>query len=1090
MYGISRMLVVYQSFTFDTKIAMKRFITVTLLFLGGFLCWAEQNNQYLVINPEGHRSLIYDATVDKKGNIVSGSFDKTIKVWDSKNGSELKAFRGQIGPGSEGTIYAIALSDDNKYLAAAGWFGADDESESLGDIRIFDYETRKLVQLLEFHENTVHDLAFRPGTHTLLSGDGDGIIASWNADNGKLLAFYNSGNVYFNDFAVAEDYFVSGHKDGMVFIWDNEKSKPKKKQKFFAKKKLSINVQSSIAMAPGGERYAVLGEELGMILIFNNKHKLESYFFIDNGESIKATFSPNGKRLLISVKDPGENHALVFEEQGKEWNQIAKFDQHDDLVLACGFINNNTCFSSGGLRNEIYTWKVKNPDKILSSSGANSTGYYSANFNNSQLAFSRVPNKAIGFSDYTQVFDIFSRSFKEEINEENFDYPILEDGGYSLESAYPVQMHEDDPNEYLYVKKERKYVDSIPRYYWDGYGHNAYTLTTTDYLITGGENGMLEAYNMETFFRGKFVGHEGGIRSITMTRDRKFVITGGLDMTIRVWRTSDIGLEKPNVNPGTVWEYCEEVFVEEVFHRIIMDLGLTQDAKRPTVEAWNNVIDGLESNGYPAGFIRMRLSSRLYQDIYPVVSIFIAENNEWVIWNNEGYFTSSKRGAKYVGYHINQGKNKEAKFYPFEQFDLKYNRPDIILHDLEIADAGILDIYKRAYEKRILRMGISPDELSDYDIHAPEIEILNYTKDEESNCTFSVKAKDSKYALNRINVYHNDVPVFGRDGIDISNEAASNFQKDFDLQLIPGKNKIQFSVLNQKGVESLRETVYIENKVERKSDLYVVAIGVSDFKDENYNLNYAAKDAEDIITLMKNNKGYEKVNTLMFTNLEVQKSILPLIQDFFTKARPEDVVMLYIAGHGVLSNDLDYYYATHDMDFTKPEKNGISYADLEAIFDKISSIKKLLIMDTCHSGDLNKDDLEEIAMTESDDDENIVFRTTQSTTTFRERQGLKETNETMKEMFNDINKGTGTTVISSAGGVEFAFESEEWKNGLFTYCLLNGLSSLAADRNKDGSIYLSELQRYINTEVTRLSNGMQTPTARVENISLDYLIWK
>jgi hypothetical protein len=95
----------------------------------------------------------------------------------------------------------------------------------------------------------------------------------------------------------------------------------------------------------------------------------------------------------------------------------------------------------------------------------------------------------------------------------------------------------------------------------------------------------------------------------------------------------------------------------------------------------------------------------------------------------------------------------------------------------------------------------------------------------------------------------------------------------------------------------------------------------------------------------------------------------------------------------------------------------------------------------------------------------------------------------MSELFTDLRRGTGVTVISSSGGAEYAMESDEWKNGLFYYCLLHCLKDKAADTNKDGQIMISVLQNYLRKEVTSLSNGAQQPTSRIENLSMDFRIW-
>jgi uncharacterized caspase-like protein len=73
--------------------------------------------------------------------------------------------------------------------------------------------------------------------------------------------------------------------------------------------------------------------------------------------------------------------------------------------------------------------------------------------------------------------------------------------------------------------------------------------------------------------------------------------------------------------------------------------------------------------------------------------------------------------------------------------------------------------------------------------------------------------------------------------------------------------------------------------------------------------------------------------------------------------------------------------------------------------------------------------------------------------------------------------------------MEFAMEGEDWNNGLFTYCFIHGVKSKAADLNQDGEIWLSELQEYVGEEVSKLSNGQQQPTSRIENQTVDFRVW-
>ena len=473
-----------------------------------------------------------------------------------------------------------------------------------------------------------------------------------------------------------------------------------------------------------------------------------------------------------------------------------------------------------------------------------------------------------------------------------------------------------------------------------------------------------------------------------------------------------------------------------------------------------------------------------------ITTIIPFKNNDFIFITKDNYYLISKGAINDFGF-----KFKDQYFYP-DLFDIKYNRPDLVLTALKSKNTELIAAYHQAYLKRLKKLNFTEDQLG-IDFHLPEIEITNLMelkpRTDKDFIELKVEAKDSKYNLEKINVWLNGVAIYGVDGYNVAFADTNRFTYTFNIPLATGKNRIEVSVQNVKGADSYKKTYKLFNTNEAKeSNLYLVSIGIGKFQDSKYNLNYAAKDAKDIIKTFEGSKSFTNVYSQEFTDEQVTLENINTVKPFLEKAGINDMVIVFVAGHGILDEDFNYYFATHDMDFNNPKLKGIPYEVMENLVDNLKALRKLLFIDTCHSGELEKDEVEK---TEEPDNiekaSDIIFRGAAGVKV-REKEkplGLLSTNELMKSLFTDLRKGTGATIIASSAGTEYAIEGDRWKNGLFTYCLIRGLKNKEADLNKDNKINISELQEFIQYEVNYISNGTQTPTSRIVNTQLDYRIW-
>lgn len=175
---------------------------------------------------------------------------------------------------------------------------------------------------------------------------------------------------------------------------------------------------------------------------------------------------------------------------------------------------------------------------------------------------------------------------------------------------------------------------------------------------------------------------------------------------------------------------------------------------------------------------------------------------------------------------------------------------------------------------------------------------------------------------------------------------------------------------------------------------------------------------------------FKNVYTTYLTNQNAtQNSIHEVLNTFLKKAKDQDEIIIFLAGHGVLDKNLAYYYAPHNMDFNDVQKSGVAFNTIIDAMSQSKASKKLLLMDTCHSG--NTLDLDEYEIK------------TSSNTTEGERGGkivaskkgagkTPKVSEIVSTLFDNFLSKNGATIISASSGQDIAYENKELSNGALT----------------------------------------------------------
>ena len=161
---------------------------------------------------KGHTDVVRSVALSSDGTrIVSGSMDKSVRVWDASTGST-GAELGTLNGHTKG-VTSIAFSSDGRRIVSGSW----DNS-----VRMWDASTGAELKTLNGHTENVLSVAFSSDGTRIVSGSGDQSVGVWDALTGAEFKVLNGHTGAVSAIAPSSDgtRIASGSADCSVRVWD------------------------------------------------------------------------------------------------------------------------------------------------------------------------------------------------------------------------------------------------------------------------------------------------------------------------------------------------------------------------------------------------------------------------------------------------------------------------------------------------------------------------------------------------------------------------------------------------------------------------------------------------------------------------------------------------------------------------------------------------------------------------------------------------------------------------------------------------------------------------------------------------------
>ncbi len=446
-----------------------------------------------------------------------------------------------------------------------------------------------------------------------------------------------------------------------------------------------------------------------------------------------------------------------------------------------------------------------------------------------------------------------------------------------------------------------------------------------------------------------------------------------------------------------------------------------------------------------------------------LVSIFAATNGEWVTWTPRGYYAASPGGDRFVGWHVNRGVDRQADYYPVQQFQRQYYRPDVVAKTLELRD---YDLALREAD-RLARKPTAAEPLE----LPPRVIVFRPAEGqtvEEPVLRVEAVAVATRRPITDVTVIVNGRTVAGRLAGKAKGDDPTQRRVELEVDLEAGDNVVAFLAATDAA-----QSAPVERRVTyrpkpgapvpgRRPKLALLAVGISDYRDPELGLDYADDDARAVAELYGAQDGriYDVETRLLDGAPQVDRAAVLRSLAWLQQAAPAagDVRLLFLSGHGGLDARDDYYFFAQDHDREEdPELYDLSWLTLLKKLTQ-GNATAVMMVDTCHAA---------------------------AAAGQRPPRVAADFTRVLKQLHS---QATGLVTFAASTGRQESIEHPDWRHGAFTFAILEGLRDGKADGHggpKDSIVEVKELGAWLRDRVVELTGGRQTP--ETDAVGLDAL---